>query len=370
MQLFPLRAGLAVLALATLAACDDSGTAPPADAGNELARQVEALGFRGDMVQDFGSHIVVEGDIRIEKSQLPSVSSSRPDTPLRPLFQYRTTALVGSPKVHLIQVDLSSLGAHPNWLNAAREAMGHWNALPHSYVRLQEGGSPDIIVTATCNLGSGTAGLASWPSAGNPGPTIQVNPCFSSTQSARVRTMVHEFGHTLGLRHTNWSSLGESAGSVGAVHIPGTTTGKNNGSVMNGGTAGDPWGGFTWDDHIAVQQIYPIPVPTVTVSYSSSGEPIITWTPVFGAASYTVRRRRWIYGVDEFGHYNATSEIGAFTNASSPFVDTGSNYTGVSQCEYDNGPNDYQHVSYGYTVEAVFTNGYGDGHASAETAVC
>jgi len=366
---FSPRRGAVVLALAALAACD-SPVESPEQQPEDLAAMVEALGFRGDMVQDFGDYVVVEGDIRIPKAQLLAAQPRPAGDAMGPRFHYRTFNLVGSPKVHQVRVDLSGLNGNPDWQNAAREAIAHWNALPHSYVHMEEGASPDIVVVANCGLGSGTAGRATWPSGGNPGPTIEANPCFSSNHAQRVRNMVHEFGHTLGLRHTNWQSRGESAGSEGAVHIVATPTGKDNASVMNGGTAGESWAGFSYNDIWAVWGLYPIPDPAVTVTYTASGDPIVSWTPVFGALSYTVRRTVWISGHDEFGSFNAIGERGAFTNASSPYVDTGWPYTGVSVCEYNNAPNDYLVNGYGYRVEAVFANGYGTGSAGAATAVC
>jgi len=74
MQPFSMRRGALFLALAALAACDAPPTATrtaPAQP-EDVRAMVEAMGFRGDMVQDFGDYVVVEGDIRIGKAELPT----------------------------------------------------------------------------------------------------------------------------------------------------------------------------------------------------------------------------------------------------------------------------------------------------------
>ncbi|MBV9772403.1 MAG: hypothetical protein JO040_00540 [Gemmatimonadetes bacterium] len=119
-----------MLALAVLGACDtapSTSSTEPETARGEVARQVEALGFRGDMVQDFGDYVVVEGDIRLEKSQLLAGARAPlpAQGPLGPRLQYRTTNLVGSPRVYNLTINLAGLNAQPAWQAAAREAITH-----------------------------------------------------------------------------------------------------------------------------------------------------------------------------------------------------------------------------------------------------
>jgi hypothetical protein len=71
--------------------------------------------------------------------------------------------------------------------------------------------------------------------------------------------MVHELGHCIGFRHTNWLSRGEpkdnDPASGDAVTIPGTP-GEDPNSVMNGGTAFTTWNGFSHYDINAAIAMY------------------------------------------------------------------------------------------------------------------
>jgi hypothetical protein len=356
----------AALAAATLlAACSDAPTGAAPESGPTLAQQVAALGFRADMIEDHGEYVVVEGDIRLSRTQLRAGADPMSADPLAPRFQYRTHALVGSPAVNQIVVDLSGLASEPGWAAAARDAMAAWNAVPSSYVRMVEGSPGNISVGTNCGLGSNVAAQASWPSGGNPGPTIAVNPCFGWTigHAQRVHNMVHEFGHTLGLRHTNWQALGEPTGTQGAVHVPGTPTGNDNGSVMNGGTALNSWAGFSGADLLATRTLYPLPLPAPWVA---SGNPVVQWGAL-GATEYMVQLVRWKEVRNQnYEVISSTYEIFAVgTTAQNSIWDADRTYTGATTCQ--SGSTSYY---FQYDVQAVFPTGSTWGSVPAPVANC
>jgi hypothetical protein len=355
----------AVLALAALAACDAPISTPPAaEPGDELARQVEALGFRGDMVQDMGDHVLVEGDIYLTKDELRRAPRRSAD-PLGPRFQYRTSNLVGGAKVNNIVVDLSGLSSQPGWQAAARDAFVHWSGITDSNVRLVEGSPADITVTTTCTSYN-VAASASFPSAGNPGNLIYVNTCFgyATSHAQKVHNMVHELGHTLGFRHSNYTQMGESAGAVGAVHIWNTpTSGNASGSVMNGGTALNSWAGFAASDLTAVRSIYPLPSPTGYSVTNSGGTPLVSWNAMAGATGYTVTLITYEYTVDQYGQewYQGRWFTPVASTTATSHLDVDRSYTGTAYCDYPD-PFDWSGTAmkrnwYEYAIQATYPNG-------------
>jgi len=357
-----LSLGVAGLALLVLGACDAPTVPSPADSpakDEELSRLVEAMGFRGDMVQDFGDYVLVEEDIMITKAQLRSATSHRTSDPMGPRFQYRTTNLVGNTKVNQITVDLSGLASQPAWQTAAATALAHWSGITDSHVKMVQGSPADITVSTTCTA-SNVAAFASFPSAGNPGSTVYVNTCFAYSTSAaqKLHNMVHEFGHTLGFRHSNYTQLGESAGTEGAEHIYGTpTSGNASGSVMNGGTALNSWAGFAASDLTAARSIYPLPVPVITSVTNSGGYPLITWNAVSGATSYTVSLIT--YNTIN-GQYQGRWFSSLTNTAGTSFLDTNNAWTGAYTCSsgYDDERLGRESGRwYEYSVQAHFPNG-------------
>jgi hypothetical protein len=356
MRRFFSRRGAAVLAVAALAACD-SPIESPERQPEDLAAMVEALGFRGDMVQDFGDYVLVEGDIRITKDELRRAAPRGAD-PLGPRFQYRTTNLVGTPKINNITVDLSGLNSQTAWKSAAQTALAHWNGITNSYVKLTEGTPADITVATACTS-SNVAAYASFPSAGNPGSTIYVNTCFgySTSNAQKVHNMVHELGHTLGFRHSNYTQQGETAGLEGAVHIGGTpTSGNAGGSVMNGGTALNSWGGFASSDLTAVRSLYPLPAPVPSVS-SPFGYVVVSWAAVPGASYYQIRHidRHSIYNGYEDRRWESLNE-GSWATVYGTSYESGYPWAGESYCYWQSGYDENTQESW-YEVRAVFANG-------------
>lgn len=363
----------------------DSSVTPEASAYDDI---LWTIGLEGGSVVDLGDRILVGGDVAVRKQYLDSLRQVRRkvDGRFGP-SQYRTTNLVTNPgKIQTIKVNLSNLTSHPNLRQAALEAMTEWNAITASYIRLVEG-SPADITFATYTAGSGTFGYGSWPESGNPGATITVNTQFStpvgSTSLGLRRNMAHEFGHNIGLRHTNWKQVDgfnctgtNSATAIGAVQIPYTPgSGNDAASIMNGCTANQAWIGFSFWDKVSAVSLYPIPAPSgVTVSYSAGGVPTLSWQPVAGAQYYRV-----VYWIDsywtspEYGSmltYGTLGEVGTTTGTS--FTDWSKVYVGpIGNCYYyyESVP-EWETRTYAYGIEAVLANGTSRALIGADVFTC
>jgi len=281
----------------------DAGRSTESTAADPLVERLTQMGFRRDMIQDQGAHFLVEGDIVFAKSDLRA-QSPRPAAPMSPgdgpRRQWSTTYTVsGGIKHRQVRVYLSSTlrNSYPAWATATREAMTHWNSVPGfnlRFVEVTSSSATDITVSTYSNTNSATIASASAPNSnGQPGPTVSINVGFrfgygtngQPTQSSRVYNMVHEFGHTIGLRHSNWQGLGES-NTLGANlvnHTPETDAY----SVMNGGTANNDWYGFSAYDRVAARVLY-TGYHTQDGGISPDSRPLLTWQAVPEATHYVV----------------------------------------------------------------------------------
>lgn len=377
---------LPVLAAALLAACGDVVTSAPRATAvvtdDGLRAAIVAQGFQADRIQDHGRYFLVEGDITIDKAVLRAAVGG-------PRFQYTTNNLVSQANAGQIRVDLSGLSSQPDWQSAARTAMAAWTGISGMYLSMTEGTPADITVTTECRsdgvLARVDGGAAfGFPANGKPGPQIIVNTCWvvagaptTPSLSARQHTMVHEFGHTIGFRHSNWNqvdcrpstSCGGNAGALGANQVPTTpTSGGDPASVMNGETAGSNWNGFSSHDAFSARWRYPIPNPSSVAITHPLGMTILSWTGAPNASYHEYQR--YEYSTHSWGGY--TENPFGWNVPSGSSVETGYYWTGVSECMYyDNGPNPNSDYFY-WQVRAVFPNGKRSDavQVGAQDAVC
>jgi hypothetical protein len=264
---------------------------------------------------------------------------------------------VSSSKVNQITVDLSGLASQPGWQAAAVDALAHWSGISSSHVKMVQGSPADITVGTTCTW-SNVAAFASFPAGGNPGSTVYVNTCFgySTSHAQKVHNMVHELGHTIGFRHSNYTQMGESAGAEGAVHIWNTpTSGNASGSVMNGGTALNSWAGFAASDLTAVRSIYPLPGISWYSLTNSGGHPLISWNAVPGATSYSVEL---ITYDTQNGQYQRRYFSPLATITATSYHATEHTYTGVYECtSYEDPWGGTYGAWYEYAIFVNYPNG-------------
>ncbi|MGJ1264184.1 M57 family metalloprotease [Sphingobacterium spiritivorum] len=87
------------------------------------------------------------------------------------------------------------------------------------------------------------------------------NGKFKLNREQLILLIAHEFGHTIGLRHTNWKLYGEAEtdGTVGAYPVPGTVfVGEDNpdpSSIFNSSNCGASFSAFSEFDKIAIKYI-------------------------------------------------------------------------------------------------------------------
>lgn len=206
--------------------------------------------------------LLLEGDILMSIEHLKEMQPKKITDK-----QYRTYNLVSSPRtVNVIgYTGGSGQGLTSKQRSALQRAINNYNnisiGLNFTLTFGTNYGPYDIVVYQNPNGQAG--GVAGFPQYGNPYKYVQI---FSGMENYSTATnehvITHEIGHAVGLRHTDWFSRqscgqsGESAGSDGAVHIPGTPTGYDSSSLMLACFSANEDGNFGYYDEVALEYLY------------------------------------------------------------------------------------------------------------------
>lgn len=267
---------------------------------------IKSLGFDETSVIDRGDYYSVEGDIMILKENMDGYKKlfSQSDTlELRQAYANNKVAIAKAMNITVGFIPLSQRQER-----AFRRALEIYNKT-ETIITMSESLSNSGFTTGHIKIIAGgpedSYAQSAFPSAdGSVGATIKLNltACNTLSEDQLVFLLVHELGHCLGFRHTNWQQDNELVDSPivnGANHVPGTPTGtksdKDNTSVFNSGNFyGTPpaWNGFSNYDIMALKYLF---APNMgasvlfvgvgeTVAFSiSAALPPVTWEAVSNA---------------------------------------------------------------------------------------
>lgn len=271
-------AAIAAILAFTVSGCKKSAgdAMDPNALSAEEKSMVRAAGFNSNWAERTADgNYLVEGDILLTKAQLQEMGGATPSNFLIVADEehYRTFNLVNTwGGVRTITVSLGS-GFPAYYSTGLDNALARYNSLGLNIVFQRVASGGEINITGA-NLGTSGGGCilgqaAGFPtSSGNPSPgfTLSTSSCattYLNTVDKVDEVIAHEIGHCIGFRHTDYKKRascgpgpGESAGTIGAVWIPGTPTnvsGSYN-SWMMACTNGSPL--FNADDVIALQYVY------------------------------------------------------------------------------------------------------------------
>jgi hypothetical protein len=269
---------LAVMLAGTFASCKKTSTSveDPTALTSAETSLVAAAGFNSNWVEKtVDGNYLIEGDVLLSYSQLKSMEGKAPTNNLivGDEEHYHTYNMVNTGGgTRTITVSLGS--GFPSYYSTALDnALARYNSFNTTlkFSRVASGGEINITGRDLGTSGGGCIlGQASgFPDAnGNPSPgfTLSTGSCATSyinSVDKADEVIAHEMGHCIGFRHTDYKRRascgpggGESAGSIGAVWIPGTPTnvsGSYN-SWMMACTNGSP--SFAADDVIALEYVY------------------------------------------------------------------------------------------------------------------
>lgn len=204
----------------------------------------------------------IGGDVEVTRKQLKELQEM--DRTLEK--QYRTFNLVSNNQtITVIGYTGGSYALTTKMRTGLSWAINNYNALNIGLtfsLSFQASTNADIVVYRNYT-NSGAGGVAGFPSGGNPYKWVQIYAGMNNySNNVNEHVVGHEIGHCLGLRHTDWFSRqscgqsGESAGSTGAVHIPGTPTGYDANSLMLACFSSNEDGEFGFYDRVALEYLY------------------------------------------------------------------------------------------------------------------
>lgn len=314
---------LAVLgiACATLASCKKESSSikvNPVPKDDSKIATLKSMGFRTDGIIDKGSYYIVENDIMISKNAdifaKPLTEMVKPKIGPR-TDQARTDYTITQSNVSIrIDSSIPSDGGTDDWHSAISTAIGYWNAIPNNRIvfSITTSSSADIVIKSDSGLLDNNGlnnviAMSEFPSTSDkPGNMVLVNLDFygnyNVSTSQKAYNIVHELGHTMGYRHSNWDTNGEPSyatsylgpytfNTYGANLIDGTRNSSDLNSVMNAGTALDSWNGFSKFDILAQRTVYPLdPTQIPIYRYSSSNRHFYSsrWSELgLGASGFT-----------------------------------------------------------------------------------
>lgn len=269
---------LALFLAGVFAGCQKSAT-PEEDLtaiSSDEKSLVAAAGFNtGWFEKTADGNFLIEGDILLTSDQLRTLANQGPahDFIVANEEHYRTFELVNTGGgIRTITVSLGS-GFPAYYSTGLDQSLARYNALGLN-IRFQRVASGGEINITGKKLGSAIGGgcilgqAAGFPSGGNPAPgfTLSTSRCattYINSADKADEVIAHEIGHCIGFRHTDYvnrascgGGSGESAGTIGAVHISGTptTVAGNYNSWMMACTNGSPL--FNAEDNLALTTVY------------------------------------------------------------------------------------------------------------------
>ncbi|MBS0026393.1 M57 family metalloprotease [Chitinophaga sp. 22321] len=235
-------------------------------ASKALLEKLIEYGFKKDRIQDLGKYYVV-GDLLFNKelTDMKKLEAYYSKKNVQ-TEQTATYNLISGARADNIKFSVAHVSDF-YWQQAIYAAFTSWAGVHNSKINFHDVISVDkenyadiIFKSDEGSLPSNVIAAAEFPTTnGAPGFQVLINYDFNSgniSNESKRYNMAHEIGHCLGLRHTNWQSMGEPVNPYGANQIPGTPSSDIN-SVMNGGTALFSWNGFSQYDTIAVNYLYP-----------------------------------------------------------------------------------------------------------------
>jgi len=233
---------------------------------------IKSLGYRDSEIKDIGKDYVVDGDILFSKDTV--VKTKTNSSSKLGVNQYGAQNYLGINTNVTLRVD-PSMNVYANEINSA---IAQWNNVPNCRVKffIYNGTGSYNVSISNNNLGSGVCGMSYFPMNGQPGSNVFINiGVVASLPSSQIQSVIiHELGHAIGLRHTNWIDNQEPGSGVAAdngakfyaTNILGTPTGNDPASIMNGATCGAAATVLSAYDKIAVQFIYPQNPPVAGTS--------------------------------------------------------------------------------------------------------
>jgi hypothetical protein len=240
---------MALLIAIGFAACKKTASTDSTNQDDNAAKvyaYILDLGFPADQIVNKPDMFIVEEDIVFPKNMDVPTEKIRTE-------QYYTGSLVTQTKATnirlLVDASMTSMTAEID------AAISQWNNVPGCRIHWTKvTGTYDVRIVNS-NLGNGVCGQGTFPSGGNAGATIWINKSYIAGNSfaQRSRTICHEMGHNVSLRHTNWAARGESS----ATAVPGVG-GTDASSLMNGGQCGSGGTVLSTKDKQAAAVLYPL----------------------------------------------------------------------------------------------------------------
>ncbi len=219
--------------------------------------------------------IYIGSDITYTRDELNALIQARTITPK----QYRTFNLVtGSNRtIDILGYTGGSQALSSKAQTALQWAVDNYNNLNTSLqFNLTFGtnfqAADMVVYDNTVNNPGGTGGVAGFPnSSGQPNKFVQIYGIEQFSTNVNEHVIGHEIGHSIGFRHSDWfdrlscppqAQGNEGTGSDGAVHIPGTPTGRDLTSIMQACFSTSEDGEFNGNDITALEFMYPNSTPT------------------------------------------------------------------------------------------------------------